>query len=70
MITKEDIGKLATKQGGVYKLSYQIGLTPTQIYRLISGESKPSYDTIEKLIELETKNSNSNAEVENETIQT
>tara|TARA_R100000742_G_C4254554_1_gene72582 strand:+ start:177 stop:392 length:216 start_codon:yes stop_codon:yes gene_type:complete len=63
---QEEIGTLADRVGGVYKLSYRLGLTPTSIYRLINGTSKPNYDTLVKLSDLTEEL----AEVENADIQT
>jgi predicted transcriptional regulator len=62
MLNKNDIKQLVVSVGGVHRLSTMADITPATIYRFMSGERNPSYQSLEKLNKvvetLETQNEN------------
>jgi len=50
---KEDIKRMADKVGGVYQLSVTTDIQVNTLYRLLRGEFKPSFNTLQKLMVME-----------------
>mgnify|MGYP003134347918 CR=1 FL=1 len=49
MFNPRYIKKMADKVGGVHQLSVISDIQVSTLYRLLRGEVKPSFDTLEKL---------------------
>jgi len=49
MLTTKEIKELSDSVGGVYELSVLSGVRPSTLYRLLTGDFKPSYDSLVKL---------------------